>query len=123
MKTVALVDDDRANTTLIRMLLEMDGFSVVVCPDVERATKAAKQNIDAFVIDCNLAQGGDGIDLLVAIRNGKTGADPELPVIVTSGDDRRLIEAENAGATQFLTKPYSPSTLSTRLSELLEVKE
>lgn len=123
MKTIALVDDDRSNTVLIRKLLEMDGFKVVVSPDIKRTQNASLNGVDAFVIDCNLAQGDDGIDLLLAIRSGNTAADSNVPIIMTSGDDRRLLEAERAGATRFLIKPYSPSTLSAKLSELLEVRE
>jgi DNA-binding response OmpR family regulator len=123
MKTIALVDDDRSNTFLIRKLLELDGFRVVVSPDIKRAQNATLNGIDAFVIDCNLAQEDDGIDLLLAIRQGTTAADSSVPVIMTSGDDRRLPDAERAGATRFLVKPYSPSTLSAQLSELLEVRE
>jgi CheY-like chemotaxis protein len=123
MNTIILVDDDRTNTTLIRMLLEMDGFVVVVSPDIARAQNAAQNGADAFVIDCNLAQGDDGIDLLEAIRNGRTAANSDIPVIMTSGDDRRLPDANKAGATKFLVKPYSPSTLSKQLNDLLEVTE
>ena len=123
MKTIILVDDDRTNTILIRMLLEMDGFDVIVSPDVKRAQYAAMSGVDAFIIDCNLAQGDNGIDLLLAIRNGDTAAASNIPVIVTSGDDRRLADAEQAGATRVLIKPYSPSTLSAQLNELLEVRE
>ena len=119
MPTIILVDDDRTNTTLIRMLLEMDGFSVVACPDVERAQLATSNGADAFVIDCNLAHGDDGIELLKAIRLGSTNANPDVPVIMTSGDDSRGADAEEAGATRFLVKPYSPSTLSAHLGELL----
>ncbi len=123
MHTVILVDDDRTNTTLIRMLLEMDGFKVVVSPDIARAQNAAQDGADAFVIDCNLAQGDDGIDLLEAIRNGRTAANSDIPVIMTSGDDRRQPDANKAGATRFLIKPYSPSTLSKQLNDLLEATE
>lgn len=119
MHTIILVDDDRTNTTLIRMLLEMDGFVVVACPDIERARLAAGNGVDAFIIDCNLAHGDDGIELLRAIRVGMIEADPDIPVIMTSGDDSRSGAAESAGATRFLVKPYSPGTLSTHLSELL----
>ena len=119
MHTIILVDDDRTNTTLIRMLLEMDGFSVVACPDIERAQLATHNGADAFVIDCNLAHGDDGIELLRAIRLGTTKAEPDVPVIMTSGDDSRGVDAEQAGATRFLVKPYSPSTLSAHLGELL----
>lgn len=123
MKTIALVDDDRSNTVLIRKLLEMDGFKVVVSPDIKRTQNASLNGVDAFVIDCNLAQGDDGIDLLLAIRNGNTAAEPNVPVIMTSGDDGRQPKAERAGATRFLVKPYSPTTLSAQLNELLEVRE
>ena len=120
MATIVLVDDDRDNARLIQILLEMDGFSVMVFPDVKGAIVAAEPDIGAFVIDCNLAHGGDGVDLLRAIRRGDTKADNDLPVILTSGDDRRSIEAENAGATSFLLKPYSPSALSVELSQLIK---
>lgn len=119
MHRIILVDDDRTNTTLIGMLLEMDGFSVVACPDVERARRAAGAGVDAFIIDCNLAHGDDGIELLRSIRVGMSGVDPLVPVIMTSGDDSRSSAAVSAGATRFLVKPYSPGTLSTHLSELL----
>ncbi len=119
MHTIILVDDDRTNTTLIQMLLEMDGFSVVACPDIEKARLAAGNGADAFIIDCNLAHGDDGIELLKSIRIGSTEAKPDIPVIMTSGDDSRGSDANLAGATRFLVKPYSPGTLSTHLSELL----
>ena len=96
----------------------MDGFTVLVCPDVARAKEASQDGVDAFVIDCNLSYGDDGVDLLIAIRAGNTAAASGIPVIMTSGDDRRHAAAEQAGATRFLIKPYSPSVLSTQLSEM-----
>ncbi len=120
LKTIILVDDDRTNTVLLKRLLELDGFRVIVTPDVKRAQDAAEKGVDAFVIDCNLAQGDDGVDLLLAVRQGTTHAPIDIPVIMTSGDDRRMIDAETAGASRFLVKPYSPSTLSDELNELME---
>ena len=120
MGTLILVDDDKSNTTLLKMLLEMDGFRVLACPTSQQAKQEAVHGVDAFIIDCNLAQGEDGIELLREIRLGETAADADCPVIVTSGDDRRLKDAENAGATTFMLKPFSPNSLSDLLSELLQ---
>lgn len=122
MAHVMLVDDDRTNSSLIKMLLEMDGFSVTLCPDVARAKAAAGDGIDAFVVDCNLARGDDGIDLLQSIRRGETAAAANVAVIMTSGDDRRRNESMNNGANCFLLKPYPPSTLSTELTNILHPK-
>jgi two-component system chemotaxis response regulator CheY len=119
MHSVIIVDDDKTNTKLIGILLEMDGFRVTVCPDTRRAKQAAANGADAFIIDCNLSDGDDGIDLLKEIRAGSTAAPPEIPIIMISGDDRRFQAAEEAGATGFLLKPYSTSALSEELSNLL----
>ena len=119
MGKLILVDDDRSSTTLLRMLLEMDGFEVVVCPSTSQAVLAAENGVDAFLIDIYLAQGEDGLDLLRAIRSGSTAAPEDCPVIVTSGDERRRRDAENSGANSFLLKPFSPSYLSGLLSEML----
>jgi DNA-binding response OmpR family regulator len=119
MRTIILVDDDYSNSKLMAMLLEMEGFAVIICPDVRRARIAASNGADAFVIDCNLARHDDGVDLLKQIRSGETDASEEIPVIMTSGDDRRIQEAEAAGATEFLLKPFSPTDLSHKLNNLL----
>jgi DNA-binding response OmpR family regulator len=115
---IVLVDDDRTNANLIKILLEMDGFQVVVCPDIGRAIEEIDDTVGALIVDCNLSRGDSGIDLLRSIRSGQTAAKADVPVIMTSGDDRRWDEAVQAGATQFLLKPYSPSNLSSELSKL-----
>jgi two-component system chemotaxis response regulator CheY len=120
MGTIILVDDDRTNATLIRTLLEMDGFQVVVCPTVGNAVVEADPRVDAFIIDCHLSGEDDGIELLRAIREGRTGANADVAVIMTSGDDRRSGEARAAGASQFLLKPYSPSELSRQLALIVD---
>ncbi|MGW8319597.1 MAG: response regulator [Candidatus Promineifilaceae bacterium] len=120
MGTVILVDDDRTNATLIRTLLEMDGFRVVVCPTVSSAVLTSDEGVDAFIIDCHLSGEDDGIELLRAIREGRTGASADVAVIMTSGDDRRRGEAQSAGASYFLLKPYSPSELSRQLTVIVE---
>ncbi len=119
MSNILLIDDDRTNANLIKILLEMDGFSVSVCPDLDKARHLITLDTDAFIIDCNLALGDNGIDMLREIRAGKTAVPEDTPVIMTSGDDRRETEAEESGATKFLLKPYSPSKLSEELTNLI----
>ena len=86
MTEIIVVDDDNTNSSLIKMLLELDGFIVAACENQESATAVANQDTKAFVIDCHLARGRSGLDLLRAVRAGKTDANRETAVIVTSGD-------------------------------------
>lgn len=119
MKQIIVVDDDKTNSSLIKMLLELDGFTVEACEDQEKATAVASPDTKAFVIDCHLARGRSGLDLLRAIRDGKTEANMETAVIITSGDYRREEDSMEFGANLFLLKPYPPNILSEAISDIL----
>jgi two-component system response regulator CpxR len=119
MTQIIVVDDDNTNSNLIKMLLELDGFSVEACEDQEKAEVRASSATKAFVIDCHLARGRSGLDLLRAIRAGETNAAAETAVIITSGDYRREEESLTYGANLFLLKPYPPNALSEVINEIL----
>jgi len=120
MSKIIVVDDDPTNITLIQMLLELDGFAVIACNDVEEAKAAAAADTSAFVVDYHLARGAKGLDLLQAVRRGDTAAPSDTVVIITSGDYRCEVETMEAGANLFLLKPYSPNILSQELHQQLQ---
>lgn len=119
MTQIVVVDDDNTNSSLIKMLLELDGFTVAACEDQEKATAATTSETQAFVIDCHLARGRSGLDLLKAVRAGETEAKTETAVIITSGDYRRENESMELGANLFLLKPYPPNKLSEVITDIL----
>ncbi|HEX6386425.1 MAG TPA: response regulator [Anaerolineae bacterium] len=120
MSKIIVVDDDTTNAELIKMLLELDGFTVLPFSDVATAKEATSADTKAFVVDCRLARGANGLDLLTAVRKGQTAAPADAIVIMTSGDYRLEQTTLDAGADRFLLKPYSPTILSSTISELLE---
>ncbi|MEJ2746795.1 MAG: response regulator [Anaerolineae bacterium] len=119
MTNVIVVDDDQANITLIKMLLELDGFVVHTCTTLDEAKTKAAEDTNIFVVDYHLARGANGLDLLRAVRNGETAAPPQTPFIITSGDYRREKDALEAGAERFLFKPYPPESLSKEIEKLV----
>lgn len=120
MAKVLVVDDDTSTTALLRLLLEMEGFDVETSPNLEQALAAAGEEIATFIIDCNLANGENGVDLLRAIRRGETDASVNVPAILVSGDPRLEPNAIEAGASVFLVKPYAPSRLTEMVHHLVE---
>ena len=119
MPNIIVLDDDKTNTELLKMLLELDGFQVTPCLTIEQAANAAKEDTDVFVVDCNLSRGTSGLDLLRQVRSNETGAKADTVVVMTSGDIRREQDALDLGANLFLLKPYPPEELATTLNELL----
>ncbi len=71
MSTIIVVDDDEMNVGLTKMLLEMEGFEVVTCLDIDEARAAATQAVQGFIIDYHLNHTVTGIDLIQSIRSNE----------------------------------------------------
>ena len=115
-KKVMIVDDDRTMNSLLKTLLELDGFAVVLAPRGEIVLSTAlKEKPDAILMDVHIAD-TDGLELLRQLRQNP--ALKAIPVVMSSGMD---VEdgAKAAGATAFILKPYPPEQLSAVLKKVL----
>jgi len=105
---VMVVDDDRTMVTLLRTLLELDGYRVVQPKNAASVLESiAAERPDLVLMDVFL-KGHDGIDLVRGLRKL-----PELartPVVMTSGMDVSE-QSLAAGANSFMLKPYDPEVL------------
>lgn len=108
MSKVMLIEDDPTMQSLLRTLLEIEGFVVVhleqfgdVLPIV------ASEAPDVILMDVNL-KGANGLEILAAIRGAANLPQPK--VILSSGMDYRH-EAMAKGANEFVLKPYMPDEL------------
>jgi CheY-like chemotaxis protein len=112
-----IVDDDRTTVTLLKTLLEMDGFDVVLVPRGGMVLEKARQERpDIFLLDYHLAD-MEGTAVTKSLR-----ADPQFaktPIVMSSGMNVED-EAKRAGANLFLVKPFEPGNLAGLLSKLLE---
>lgn len=122
MAKVIVVDDDYSTTNLMRMLLEMEGYTVSTFNDARNALEEAENGVNAFIIDCYLGSEATGLDLLRAVRRHTTADVRNAPVIMVSGDQRLAKEAVDEGADMFLLKPYSPKELTREIQDLITTK-
>ena len=115
-KKVMVVDDDQTMNSLLKTLLELDGFTVVLAPHGDLVVSTAlAERPDAVLMDVYIA-GANGMDLLREIRQH-----PELrllPVIMSSGMDMET-ESRSSGANAFILKPYPPEQLSSTLKKVI----
>jgi len=111
-----IVDDDQTTVKLLTMLLEMDGFDVVVVARGGQVMDKAREfSPDIFMLDYHLAD-MEGTDVITKLR-----ADPQFaktPVVMASGLNVED-EAKKAGANLFLIKPFEPASLAGIFNKLL----
>jgi CheY-like chemotaxis protein len=105
---VMVVDDDRTMVTLLRTLLELDGYQVVQPKNAASVLESiAAERPDLVLMDVFL-KGQDGIDLVRGLR--KLPELAQTPVVMTSGMDVSE-QSLAAGANSFMLKPYDPEVL------------
>ena len=108
MARVMLVDDDRTMLSLLRTLLELDGFEVIEAPTLGDILEVARrESPHVLLMDCILPE-IDGLDLLQDIRRDEETRG--MVVVMTSGMDYEE-RCMARGANAFLQKPYSPDRL------------
>ncbi|MFC1411591.1 response regulator [Streptacidiphilus sp. N1-12] len=116
MTRVLLVDDEPQLLRALQINLKARQYTVATAPDGPRALEeAARIPPDAVILDLGLP-GLDGIDVIHALRVWSAA-----PVIVLSGrtDAADKIAALDAGADDYVTKPFSMDELLARLRAVL----
>ncbi|MGP1954873.1 MAG: response regulator, partial [Arsenophonus sp. NC-QC1-MAG3] len=115
MHKILLVDDDRELTSLLKELLEMEGFSVIIAYDGEQALMLLDSTIDLLLLDIMMPQ-KNGIDTLKEIRRQY-----QIPVIMLTarGSDFDRVLGLELGADDYLPKPFNDRELVARIRALL----
>lgn len=113
MKPRALiVDDEEQMLSIVAFVLDTQGFECETVPSTARAReRLAVSSFDLLILDV-MTPTGSGIDLVRAIRaRGDT-----IPIILLTalGDEEDRIAGLEAGADDYVTKPFSPRELALR---------
>jgi two-component system response regulator MtrA len=116
MSRVMIIDDDRTMLSLLKILLEMEGFEVVGAPRHDAILSSVRTEKPDLVLMDVFLPGVDGMEVLSQMR-----ASPDLAearVLMTSGMDLGD-QCLAAGANGFLLKPYTPEQLISMINENL----
>jgi DNA-binding response OmpR family regulator len=116
---VLLVEDEPGIVDFVRRGLEAEGFSVEAAVDgIEGERLALSGSFDAIVLDLMLP-GRGGLEILGSLRRAK----PTLPVIVLTarGEIEDRVAGLDAGAVDYLVKPFSLAELVARVRAQLRV--
>jgi len=113
---ILVVDDERTIRRFLRATLESNGFAVAEAEDGAEALEASiSAHPDVIVLDLGLPD-MDGIDVVKKVREHS-----KVPVIILSvrEDESDKIAALDAGADDYLTKPFNAGELMARIRTIM----
>ena len=115
-KLILVVDDEPRMTKFVRMNLELEGYRVAEASNGLEALQKVKNDLpDLVILDVNMPE-LDGFETLRLIR--QSGAVPVIMLTVKADEEDRIKGLE-LGADDYVTKPFSPRELASRVKAVL----
>jgi DNA-binding response OmpR family regulator len=120
--TVLVVDDDPVILKLLEVNFEMEGFTVLVAHDGEEGIEVARSNQPDVVVSDIMMPKKSGLELVVALKSDASTS--EIPIILLSAKAQNadVRTGLDAGADDYVTKPFEPLDLVDRVNRLLETR-
>ena len=115
---ILVVDDEAPLRETLRRSFALDGHNVVDVADGKSALdKAARERFDVVLLDVALGQGLDGYDVCRTLRERRN----VVPIIMLTARDTEAdaVLGLEAGADDYVTKPFGPAELRSRIRAVL----
>lgn len=117
---IMVVDDDSDILSLVSYRLELAGYDVVTADDGEQGLSVALDRCPALaVLDVRMPK-LNGFDLTRRIREEETIKDMPVILLTASVQDANVAQGFEAGANDYMKKPFSPEELVARVQSILE---
>lgn len=117
---VLVVDDDRVSLFVIEEVLKTGGYEVLSTMDPEKTVQLMKDTQpDLIILDVVLGQ-TNGFEVARRIRRDSAGELTPIILVSVKAELGDRIQGFQAGATDYLAKPFAPAELLARVSAILE---
>jgi two-component system phosphate regulon response regulator PhoB len=114
-----VADDDEDILTLVQLRLSRSGYDVVVARDGEEALRLAQERTpDLAVLDWMMPK-ATGLDVLRALHAEAETAEIPVVLLTARGSEEDVRAGLDAGAADYIAKPFSPQELAARVQSIL----
>ncbi len=122
-ENVLVVDDERDILELVKYNLDKEGYRVTTVETGEDALSATRAKMpDLIVLDLMLP-GVDGLEVCRRLKNDPTTRAIPIIMLTAKGGEADVVAGLELGASDYITKPFSPRVLTARIKAVLRRDE
>lgn len=119
MPQVLIVEDEPAIAELIALHLRHAGYQVSLAENAEQAQSSVDRELPTLVVLDWMLPGDSGLSLARRWRSQERTRQLPIIMLTARGEERDLISGLEAGADDYLAKPFSPKELMARIKAVL----
>lgn len=115
---IVLAEDNSVLALLLKFKLEKEGYTLLMAKDGKEAIELIEQNNPEIILTDIMMPFVSGLEVISHVRN-KLNLTTPIIVFSSSGQEEMVLNAFNIGATDFMSKPFSPNELIIRIKRIL----
>ena len=117
--TILVVDDDPVILQLLQVNFEMEGFNVITAADGQQGVERTRTDRPDVVVSDVMMPRMTGIELVAELKGDPDTADIPILLLTAKAQQADIGAGMDAGADDYVTKPFEPLDLVDRVNRLL----
>ncbi|AWL11106.1 Phosphate regulon transcriptional regulatory protein [Saliniradius amylolyticus] len=118
-KRVLLVEDEAPIREMIRFVLEQSGFDTIEAEDYDVAMDKVKEPYPDIILLDWMLPGGSGVQLAKKLKQHEHTREIPIIMLTARGEEEDKVRGLEAGADDYVTKPFSPKELVARIKAVI----
>lgn len=117
--TICIVEDEEDIRDILCIQLQREGYETLTAASGEEGVKLIREKKPKLVLLDLMLPGMDGLDVCRALRQDKELRDTPIIMITARGEEADIITGLEMGADDYITKPFSPRVVISRMKSVL----
>jgi DNA-binding response OmpR family regulator len=118
--TVLVVDDDPVILKLLEVNFDMEGFAVLIAREGEEGIEVARRERPDVIVSDVMMPKASGIELVAELKGNPATSDIPIVLLSAKAQNADVRSGLDAGADDYITKPFEPLDLVDRVTRLLK---
>jgi len=122
-QTILVVEDEENILELIRYNLAKEGYRVICAPNGEQGLEAARSELPDLILLDLMLPGLDGLAVCRELKREPETQDISVIMVTARGEESDVVRGLELGADDYVTKPFSPKVLLSRVKAVLRRRQ